>query len=285
VGDVATKKLLQCTTDFEKFSQKVHKGVKLLPYESVEATLSNASKITSWLSGTIDECTQEIERKPQSVWWHPGLGVLKACYTRKMAKVRRCSHSDMKETLRGEAKVAKKKYAQAIYQPKEDAWKGFITQYTAWGRPYKAIVKKKDGYGVPPGLVTPEGPTESKGESEEYLLRVKFPSLDIDIPEPPVVRAMSDEDKEEMERGPVTGEEIGLSLKKRNNRSAPGSGVIRWKHLKEMHKKRPEILTDLMNVCLRFSVFSVEWKEASVSFIPKGANLQVRRAPIGLFRY
>ena len=158
--------------------------------------------------------------------------MLKACFTRKMAKARRCTNSDMKEILLGDAKVAKKKYAQAIYLAKENAWKGFITQHTAWGRPYKVIVKKKGGNGVPPGLETPEGPTESRAESEEFLLQVKFPSLDIAIQGLPADITMTDEDREEMESDTATEEEIGLSLERRNNKSAPGSDGIRWKHVK-----------------------------------------------------
>jgi len=139
-------------------------------------------------------------------------------------------------------------------------------QHTAWGRPYKIIVKKRGGYGAPPGILTPRGPTETRVESEEFLLEVKFPSLDIDTPEVPTNDAIP-------EVGSVdnaTEEEIAQSLRRRNNKLAPGSDMIRWKHLKILHKKQPTVLKELMNACLKYRVFLVEWKEAYISFIPKG---------------
>ena len=66
-----------------------------------------------------------------------------------------------------------------------------------------------------------------------------------------------------------TSNEIGESLRRRNNKFAPGSDGVRWKHLKILHRKRPPLLTNLMNACLRYSTFLAEWKEAFVSFIPK----------------
>ena len=171
-----------------------------------------------------------------------------------------------------EAKEAKKKYTEVIFRAKENAWKDFITVHTAWGWPYKVIVKKREGYGVPLGLVTENGPTDTRVESEEYLLRVKFPSLDIEAPGLPTGEGVvtNEEDYDEIARFAITSEEIGESLRTRNNRSALGSDGIRWKHLKLLHKKRAALLTDLMNACLRYSAFPAEWKEAFVSFIPKG---------------
>ena len=64
-------------------------------------------------------------------------------------------------------------------------------------------------------------------------------------------------------------DEVSSFLKTRNNKSAPGSDGIRWKHLKVMNKQRPELLPELYNGCMKFGVFPEEWKSAFVRFIPK----------------
>jgi len=143
---------------------------------------------------------------------------------------------------------------------------------------------------VPPGLDTGSGITSTRAESEEYLLSAKFPTLDVEAPRPPPHEMIvaGEECHEEMERCKVTSEEIGESLRYRNNKSSPGSDGIRWKHLKILHKKRPKLLTDLMSACLRYGVFPTEWKEAFVSFIPKGdkpPNEAGSYRPISLLSY
>ena len=62
------------------------------------------------------------------------------------------------------------------------------------------IDKKREGYGVRPGLLTTDGQTNSRVESEEYLLQMKFPMLDMQIPEMPLLSSwtLEEEDSEAM---------------------------------------------------------------------------------------
>ena len=124
------------------------------------------------------------------------------------------------------------------------------------------IVNKREGYGVPPGINTEYGTTDTRAESEEYLLKVKFPALDIEVPRSPLFQITAAQDI--TVKNEDLSEEIGESLRHHNNKSSPGSDGIRWKHVKILHKKRPKILMDLVGSCLAFGVFPMEWKEAFV---------------------
>ena len=266
--EVKTKPITQRTTDYDTYNNRLTEDIELLNYNSVQNTRENASRLTNWLTEIIKETTIEAPAVRGVKWWNPSLQQLKASYGKKMTKMRRCRNADVKVLLQEEAYLAKKKYTEAIFKAKEDAWRAFITTHTAWGWPYKVIVKKRSGYGVPPGICTENGTTDTKAKLEEYLLKVKFPSLDIEAPALPTADSLG-VDIENVDPD-ITKEEIGDELKTRNNKSAPGSDEIRWKHLKLLHKKRPVLLTNLMNACFKYAVFPEEWKEAFVSFIPKG---------------
>ena len=263
----AVRPMIQRKTDIDEYTRRMTDTIEILPYDSGSSVRASATSITEWLSRVIVDTTVEMERKNKVEWWHPGLERLKSIYMKSMVKARRCRNSELKAILMGEAKVAKKRYTNAIYQAKENAWKSFITRHTAWGKPYRVIVNKQEGYGVPPGIDTGHGTTETRAESEEYLLEVKFPVLDIEVPRLPQSEYTEMEEKKVIDMD--LGEEIAGSLKRCNNKSSPGSDGIRWKHLKILHKKRPKILTDLVGSCLAYGVFPTERKEAFVSFIPK----------------
>ena len=128
--------MTQQRTDIEKFTKRIMDNIELLPYDNANNTRANATRITGWLSSVIVDATVESERKTKVEWWHPGLGRLKSIFTKCMVRARRCQNSDLKAILMGEAKIAKKKYTDAIFQAKENAWKCFITKHTAWGKPY-----------------------------------------------------------------------------------------------------------------------------------------------------
>ena len=149
--------------------------IELLSYDSAYNTRENATRITNWLTQTMRETTIESPKGRGVKWWSPRLGQLKASYARKMAKARHCRNSDVKALLLEEANAAKKKYSEAIFKAKENAWKAFITTHTAWGRPYKVIVKKRDGYGLPPGIRTENGLMDTKAQSESTCLESSFP--------------------------------------------------------------------------------------------------------------
>jgi len=261
------KPSIQRTTDYNAYRGRIAQGTELLEYGSAQNTRENATRITDWLTDTIKDTTIETPVTMGAKWWSSKLQHLKASYGRKMAKARRCRNADIKRMLFEEAYTAKKEYTKEIFKAKEVAWKSFITTHTAWGRPYKVVVKTRDGYGVPPGLNTENGITNTRTESEEYLLKVTFPSLDIEIPISAQCKTIAA--AEVAISHDELAVEIGESLRHRSNKSSPGSDNIRWKHVKILHRKKPKLLTDLLRSCLRHGVFPNEWKEAFVSFIPK----------------
>jgi len=226
--------------------------------ETREAVMENATAFTNWLSNKVQSCTTEAPLKRSSNWWNDGIENLERKYYRAKTRSIRCRHPELKQILKEEAKEVKKLYAKAIYEAKEGAWREFITRHQAWGRPYKLLVKDKKGYGVPPRIKYPgsnsEMKTESRVESEELLLKEKFPELN---------RELEGEDEEQREALQeevlvTNAEEIAKFLKKRNNKKAPGKDRVRWKHLEILHKNKPELLVNLFNGCLKEGVFPQE---------------------------
>ena len=146
-------------------------------YDSSNNTRRNATEITNWLGELIQECTAQEEIKKSFTWWTNKLSGLKNRYYRVYARYRCCRIPDLKEILRDEARELKKNYMKKIHEVKEIAWRNFVSQHQAWGKPYKIIVKPKGGYGVPPGVRYPETnqTTETKAKQRSYYSMSNFP--------------------------------------------------------------------------------------------------------------
>jgi len=255
-------------TNLDKYEGLVCKGMpNLLEYNTRSNTIKNATLITEWLSEAIKQSTEEEPVRRSSQWWTAEIEALKVKYNRARTRQIRCKIPDLKEILKDEARTAKKEYIKAIYEAKEATWRAFISQNQAWGRPYKLIVKPKRGYGVQPGIKYEnlEEVTKTAEESEELLLRSKFPTSNETL----LNWREEDKNMEDNKAVLVDPEEITQFLKGRNNKTSPGMDQIQWKHLKILNKKRPKILEDLYNGCLRHRVFPEKWKEGRVCFILK----------------
>ena len=86
-------------------------------------------------------------------------------------------------------------------------------------------------------------------EKAEYLLKTKFPRrAESDSLQPYVGTYPVDNEEEPVL---VSRKEISEILKKNSNRSAPGLDDINNKHLQILNKKHPELITDVINGCLK----------------------------------
>lgn len=223
---------LKKTTDLEKFAEGITTVPSLLPYNSKEDTLKNADTITEWLSATIHNSTitQETGTKP---WWNETLTELKRKTGILNVKIRKENNIFQKDFLKSQFRDLKKEYKKEIENAKERNWRAFITNSKAWGRPYKIIVKGSQKEALTAGIIREDGtPTKNKGETDEYLLKVKFPESN----NPPAANLIN---RIEEEIDFTDAYEIRNLLRKRNNKSAPGPDQIRWKHMKTLNIAHP----------------------------------------------
>lgn len=251
-------------TDTKRFQKAILRQPELLPYNSPKNTERNATTITNWLTKTILACTVVVPNQQQTYWWNETLQNTK----QKLKTLQRRRHRAGDQTrakLTEDIRILKRAYIKQILQAKENAWKTFVTRATAWGKPYKLIVKEKHDSCIPQRMKTPEGTIIDEPHTiATALLHEKFPrrSTILEYSRQTEETAIPPQDC-------VSTSEIADILRKQNNKSAPGSDNVRYKHLKILHKRTPNILTELYNGCLQHSCFPISWKKGKVVFLHK----------------
>ena len=236
------------------------------PLESEEAIDGVILTVTELLQGAVREATREHRPQPTSLhWWQPEL----ATYRRALNRIRRQLQKNPADLLSTILLLLRKhirrRFKKAMLDAKQEAWRVFITQERAWGKPYRVLCKKKSSTKGFPLIRRPDG--SLCGTAEEayaYLLSTKFPST------PSLHWAFSY--AHPLHAGPpnrVTAEQLATVIKTLDNRKAPGPDGINNGTIKLFHRHHPQFLAHVFTACLSLGYFPKPWKVGRVVFIPK----------------
>ena len=220
--------------------------------------------LTSQLQEAI--CAATRHHQPRSLclpWWSPMLRTLRASLNRVRRKLANTTNSLARTILLLARKELRARYKREIYAAKLEAWRKFVSQRQAWGRPYRVLKNRRERKGVP-SLVKPDGTRcSSTAETYNLLLQSKFG---------PSGTAASPSDQHPIPCGPapqVTAAQVANIVRTLDNRKAPGPDNIPNCAIKLLHKHHPGVLPAVYTACLTLGHFPVPWKSGRVVFIPK----------------
>lgn len=254
--------------DEEKFMKEIE-DCPMLNWKPTtdEETQMKAEIITEWITHCMDKSTTVKECKQKVYWWTEELQCIKSEIKKLSRRKQRVTDDEMRKELSIQIKAKQKELKYEIGKTKLKKWREFTGLQHAWGKPYKVVVKTKEGNGVYPHLVREDGTTtKSIEEATEYLMMTKFPTTAPNIPNDAIT-----EDGTEA-NDTVTNTEITNFLKKCSNRSSPGIDRINWKVMKLVNKTHPELLRTLYADCLKYSVFPSVWKQGKVVWLLKAGK-------------
>lgn len=201
-------------------------------------------------------------RRRSVYWWTPAISVL-----RKSANhARRVFQRKMKRmgplaavAERRAAKDAKLELVKAIKAAKDNAWKALCDQVERdpWGTPYKLVMGKLKRHQPIPGLDSPG----TVGRIVNVLFPThppRAPGQWPNIPASDITGAL------------ITTEEVRTASSRIKNKISPGPDGIPNEALKLLAVKRPDILANVYNKCIREGHFPVVWKKARLVLLRKG---------------
>lgn len=157
------------------------------------------------------------------------------------------------------AKQAKLDLVKAIKAAKDRAWKVLCDQVESdpWGTPYKLVIGKLRRHQPIPGT-----------DSPDFVYRIVNTLCPAHPPRPHGFSPnIPDSD---LAGALVTAEEVQLAAKRTRNNIAPGPDGIPNEAMKVLAAKRPELLTDVFNYCIKEGRFPTAWKRARLVLLRKG---------------
>jgi len=250
----------------EKWSWMKYDRTKLLNFiESADLTtcgegIEAASSLDKYLKTACNSCMPKGKytggKKP-AYWWTQDIAKIRAeCHkARREYKRGRFRPLEEHEQKKEAFKEKRKELKLAIQRSKKAGWADLCRQVETdpWGLPYKLVTKKLVGRRPIPGLSLP-----GKADS---IIDALFPT------EEKVVWPQTSENHVFPD---VTCAEIGELVCKIPHGKAPGPDGVPDIVVKEIAIKRPEILRDIFNECLRHGIFPQPWKVAKLVLLRKG---------------
>jgi hypothetical protein len=134
---------------------------------SAEEVQRKAETVTNWMEYCMDECTTMKEVKSHVYWWTDELQLLKEEIKRTKRKKQRTNNECTKRELAEEIKLLRYTLKNEISKAKVRKWREFTSINHPWGRPYKLIVKPREGCGVHPHILKEDGSVTANVE-EDY---------------------------------------------------------------------------------------------------------------------
>lgn len=188
-------------------------------------------------------------------WWNEEITDLRRTCLRCRRKMTRARRRGMAEAETQEYKEAKKKIKRAISKSKKKLWEELRQNVNndPWGLGYKIVMKK---------LGSKNPISEIEDHIMENIINVLFPTH--------VVRADNTDEENTTGLTPFTIQELNTAARRLQNKKAPGPDGIPAEVIKEIANKRPEMLLNMYNSCLREGVFPEIWKKQKLVLISKG---------------
>lgn len=188
-------------------------------------------------------------------WWNEEIANARSDCLRHRRRFTRARRRGEAEGERTEYREAKKRLQVAILESKRKLWEDLREDINRnpWGTGYKLVMGK---------LCSRSSTSLMSSETMENIVMTLFPTNEL-----PNYGTIA----EELNNVPLfTMEELSLAAHKLRNNKSPGPDGIPAEVMKEIAVRRPEILLNMYNSCLRNGIFPEIWKKQQLVLISKG---------------
>lgn len=217
------------------------------------------NKLNTYLSQTIHRCQSAVSTSTCD-WWTNKLELIKNEINLVRKKKTKCRNSVKLFYINNTLKQLNIEYKHEIVRAKLQQWKTFVSESTAWGRPYKITIKKNSRV-IIPNVVSAQQTISDDYEKCEVFLKHFLPNK-LDTPLISVPTSGIDPPD-------VSSQVVNDIIKKLKNKKATSSDKINNKVIKQLNLKFKELLSTLINKCLDLQVFPQCWKAAELKLLPK----------------
>lgn len=250
----------------DKFKEEIETPPILRDYVSRTNYLSNVQELQGWIMSALNAATSTKPRK------YTPFHETKATY--KIQKELRELKQQMIRTptkarlLQRHYRALQQTRHELLRKNRKENWRKFITSASAWGKPYKILVKNTTRIQLAIPLKSREQTTTANTYEEalQLVLVDKFPALST-LLDANAIPTLQNEETPEIALH-VEPQDIKEFLQTRGN-TAPGYDNIRYKHLQLLHNKHPMLLTNLVKACLKYQLFPNLLKRANLSILLK----------------
>lgn len=226
--------------------------------QHVDAT-TNVEKIMQAIKQACDKSMPKMaangHQKKPVYWWNEIISNARQNCLRQRRKFTRARRRGEANSERLEYKEAKRRLQQAIFNSKKQLWEELREDLNnnPWGTGYKLVM----------GKLATKTPTKIMDEETmENIVMALFPKGD--IPEETQYPAEHTEIRE------FTVDELQKAAGRLKDNKAPGPDGIPAEVIKEISRKRPEMMLSMYNKCLREGLFPEIWKKQQLVLINKG---------------
>lgn len=250
-----------------------------------EILTMDSEKASNLFMTTLKEvCDKSIPKKKGAKkavpWWNTELDILRRATILAKRQLIRARKLRLNETEEYERtyKRARNKYVKNIQRRKKDTWQEFVTtegNKDPWSLPYKIARERLRVTETACSVLSPDGGvTLSWRDTFEVLMKKAAPSdnPDDENERHAVTRKENDEYINFNVEENITDAEIDNEIRKLKKNKAPGLDGIQNEILKFLWKCKGEVISNLLNNCLRNASFPRDWKAAAITFILKDRN-------------
>lgn len=221
-----------------------------------ESVQGMAMALKDICDGSMKKCV--ASRRKTVHWWTNEIAELRKTSNhlrRNYQRKRRRNGEDACEQERALAKRSKRELVLAIKRSKERCWKALCdrVEQDPWGLPYRLVMGKLFKNTQIPEIETP-GRIDS-------IIKGLFP----DHPPRPQI-----EWNIEAEYTEITKDELITAVTALANNKAPGPDGVPAEILKEIVRRKPEVLLQVFNKCLKQGTFPSLWKLSRLVLLRKG---------------
>jgi hypothetical protein len=190
-------------------------------------------------------------------------------------RYQRCKEQNIRLTRKELYFNERNSYIDLIKKQKLKSWQKLCFESKAWGLPYKLINNKIKTENSIPNFKRNDGTyTQTQEESLHYALKHMFPDDDQQYD-----NLIHQNIRQYSEIEPNTSDDLDFTLNELreviNNlkpNKACGWDQINEKIIKALFESEPDLLLDLLNICLKYGYFPKIWKISVIKILLKSAD-------------